>query len=81
MLKSTKLVNLVEQVLDVGLFYLGIVVFIIGTIYTVHTLQNSKEGFSWASGRRVRTHYVLGDSLFMVALGIVIIALVALGYA
>jgi uncharacterized membrane protein YidH (DUF202 family) len=65
--------------LDVGLFCLGIAVVITGTIYTIHTMLNSKEGFSCARGHRVRTYYVLGDSLFMVALGLVIIALVALG--
>jgi hypothetical protein len=56
--------------LDLGWLCLGIVIFIIGTLYSVQTWRFPEKELPH---RRVRM--AQGDSSFMIALGIVFIAL------
>jgi hypothetical protein len=59
----------VKQALDVSLLGLGIVVFVIGILYSVQTWRFPDKKLS-----HKRTRMAQGDSLFMVVLGIAIIS-------
>src|SRR5712692_2255479 len=58
-----------EQALYVSLLGLGIVVFVIGILYSVQTWRFPRKKLS-----HKRTRMAQGDSLFMVVLGIAIIS-------